>query len=122
MPTTNFSVRIDDNLRDEATKILAGYGLSPTQAIKLFLNQVVATRKVPLSFDFQAAQENRKISPKLARAIAELENDDLVVHHTLSANGERLLRESIADFENGNYTELSDLNQLKQLAMEQIHD
>lgn len=121
MPTSNFSIRIDDNLRDEATKILAGYGLSPTQAIKLFLNQVVATRKVPLSFDFQAAQENRKISPKLARAIAELENDDLV-NHTLSANGERLLRESIADFENGNYTELSDLNQLKQLAMGQTHD
>lgn len=77
MPTTNFSVRIDENLRDEATQILAGYGLSPTQAIKLFFNQVVATRKVPLSFDFQAAPDNCKISPKLARAIAELENDDL---------------------------------------------
>lgn len=83
MPTTNFSVRIDDNLRDEATKILAGYGLSPTQAIKLFFNQVVATRKVPLSFDFQAAQENRKISPKLARAIAELENDNLATYDSV---------------------------------------
>ena len=83
MPTSNFSIRIDDNLRDEATKILAGYGLSPTQAIKLFLNQVVATRKVPLSFDFQAAQENHKISPKLARAIAELENDDLATYDSV---------------------------------------
>lgn len=56
----NFNVRIDENLRAEATQILAGYGLSPTQAVKLFFNQVVATHKVPLPFDFQAYEPNAR--------------------------------------------------------------
>lgn len=56
MTSSNFNVRIDDDLRAEATQILASYGLSPTQAIKLFFNQVVATRKVPLSFDYHATE------------------------------------------------------------------
>lgn len=54
MTTSNFNVRLDDNLRTEATQILASYGLSPAQAVKLFFNQVVATGKIPLSFDYQA--------------------------------------------------------------------
>lgn len=54
MGSSNFNVRLDDNLKAEATQVLAGYGLSPTQAIKLFFNQIAVTRKVPLSFDFQA--------------------------------------------------------------------
>lgn len=57
MTTSNFNVRLDENLKIEATQILAGYGLSPAQAVKLFFNQVVATQKVPLSFDFQAKDE-----------------------------------------------------------------
>lgn len=84
MTTSNFNVRLDDNLRAEATQILAGYGLSPTQAIKLFFNQVVATKKVPLSFDYQADIE-KKPSAKLLRAIAELENDDVPTYDNVEA-------------------------------------
>ncbi len=47
---------------------------------------------------------------------------DLAETRTLSVNGKHLLQESIADFDNGNYTKLSNLNQLKQLAMEQIEE
>lgn len=82
MGSSNFNVRLDDNLRTEATQILAGYGLSPTQAIKLFFNQVVATRKVPLSFDFQAEEQP---SAKLLRAISELENGETKQYSSLDA-------------------------------------
>lgn len=56
MTSSNLSIRLDDTLRNEATAILAEYGLSPSQAIKLFFNQVVATKKVPLSFDWRATE------------------------------------------------------------------
>lgn len=84
MTTTNLNVRIDENLRNQVTQVLASYGLSPNQAIKLFFNQVVSTGKVPLSFDWADTTP-----PKL------------------SENGERLLRESVAEFENGEYTRTS---------------
>ena len=53
MPTSTFNVRLDDELRTQATQIFEGYGLSPTQAIKLFFNQVVATKSIPLNFDYK---------------------------------------------------------------------
>mgnify|MGYP002872344265 FL=1 len=70
MATTNFNVRLDEHLRTEATQILANYGLLPTQAIKLFFNQVVATHKIPLSFDCHAAE--KQLTAKLLSAISEL--------------------------------------------------
>lgn len=81
MTTINFNVRIDENLRAEATQILASYGLSPTQAIKLFFNQVVATGKVPLSFDYQATE--KQPTAKLLAAIAELENGETTTYESL---------------------------------------
>ncbi|MFB6348927.1 type II toxin-antitoxin system RelB/DinJ family antitoxin [Moraxella sp. ZJ142] len=79
MASSNLNIRIDDNLRIEATQVLADYGLSPTQAIKLFFNQVVATRKVPLSFDYQAYQPNAKT----IAAMRELDNGGGTVYDNL---------------------------------------
>ncbi len=56
MATSNFNVRLDSELRSQATQILADYGLSPTQAVKLFFNQIVHTQKVPLRFDYNAKE------------------------------------------------------------------
>ncbi|MBQ9601557.1 MAG: type II toxin-antitoxin system RelB/DinJ family antitoxin [Neisseriaceae bacterium] len=81
MTTTNISIRLDENLRAEATQILADYGLSPTQAIKLFFNQIVSTRKVPLSFDYQATE--KKPTAKLLNAIAELENGETTTYESI---------------------------------------
>lgn len=81
MATSNFNIRLDDDLRVKATQIFAGYGLTPTQAIKLFLNQVVATHKVPLSFDYQTAEKQPTV--KLLNAIAELENGETTTYESL---------------------------------------
>ncbi len=56
MATSNFNVRLDTELRSQATQILADYGLSPTQAVKLFFNQIVHTQKVPLRFDYNTKE------------------------------------------------------------------
>ncbi len=57
MATTNYNIRIDQNLRDRAFSVFESYGLAPAQAIKLFLNQVADTRTVPLSFTHNAHSE-----------------------------------------------------------------
>lgn len=91
MATSNLNIRIDDNLKSQAKAILDGYGISPSQAVKMFFLELVATRQFPLSLNHQAS----------------LPADHQKATHTLSANGERLLRESIEDFQNGEYELMS---------------
>ncbi len=79
MSYTNFNMRLDDNLRASAYPVLEQYGLTPSQAVQMFFHQIGQTGKIPLSFDWRK-------SPNL------------------SANGEKLLNESIQDIENGDYT------------------
>lgn len=81
MSYTNFNMRLDNNLRGRAYPILEQYGLTPSQAVRMFFNQIAETGKVPLSFDWA--------SKPMA----------------LNENGKRLLAESIADIKNGYYTE-----------------
>ncbi len=50
----NFNMRLEPDLKAEATNVFNSYGLTMTQALKLFLNEVVQTKKVPLSFDYNA--------------------------------------------------------------------
>lgn len=54
MTTINYNLRLEKELRDNAFAVLESYGLTPSQAIKLFLTQVAQTNAVPLSFDYQA--------------------------------------------------------------------
>ena len=53
MTTTNYNIRLDQDLKDRSFSVLESYGLTPSQAIKLFLHQVAETNTVPLSFDYQ---------------------------------------------------------------------
>lgn len=54
MTTVNYNMRIDKDLKEKAFSVLESYGLTPSQAIKLFLNQVADTKTVPISFDYQS--------------------------------------------------------------------
>lgn len=60
MTTTNFNIRLDKELRDRAFPVFERYGLSASQAFKLFLNQVAETNQIPLSFDYAATIPNEK--------------------------------------------------------------
>ena len=77
MGYTNFNIRLDDELRSRAYPVLAQYGLTPSQAVRMFFNQIGQTGEVPLSFNWG---------------------------NKLSANGESLLRESLADIEQGRFS------------------
>lgn len=58
MKTSNFNIVIDNGLRSQATEILAGYGLSPSQAVNLFFDQIVATRSLPWQTQTEAIIPN----------------------------------------------------------------
>lgn len=67
MSATNYNVRLDQDLKDRAFAVIESYGLTPPQAIRLFLNQIADTNTVPLSFDYQS-----KINAQTLAAIAEI--------------------------------------------------
>lgn len=52
MSTTNFNMRFDIDTKKQLDKVLAEYGLTTPQVFKLLANQIINTRKVPLSFDW----------------------------------------------------------------------
>ena len=70
MTKTNYNVRLDQDLKDRAFSIIESYGLTPSQAIRLFLNQIADTNTIPLSFDYQP-----KLNAQTIAAIAEVAND-----------------------------------------------
>ena len=67
MTTTNYNIRLDQDLKDRSFSVLESYGLTPSQAIRLFLNQVADTNTGPLSFDYQP-----KLNAQTLAAIAEV--------------------------------------------------
>ena len=52
MSPVNFNMRLEAELKEQVTPILEDYGLAMPQAFKLFLNQIVKTKAIPLSFDY----------------------------------------------------------------------
>lgn len=69
MPSVNYNIRIDKELRDEAFSVLDKYGLSPSQAFRLFLTQIAGTGVVPLSFDYAPKVIDYEHNPTTMQAI-----------------------------------------------------
>lgn len=63
LKTTDVRCRIDEDLKARATEVLSACGLSVSDALRLFLRQVVATQGLPF--------EVRVPSRKTARAMVE---------------------------------------------------
>lgn len=52
--TVNFNMRIEKELKEQTSQIFEGYGMTTAQAVRMFLVNVAKTKKIPLSFDYQA--------------------------------------------------------------------
>lgn len=76
MPTSNLNIRIDEDLKNQAKAILEGYGISPSQAVKMLFLELVATRKFPLNLSYQAdyPPSNHQPNHQTILAMQELEN------------------------------------------------
>ena len=53
----NVNVRIDDEIKREAERILAKIGLNPTTAITLFYNQIIRTNSIPFELKIDEPNE-----------------------------------------------------------------
>lgn len=76
---TNFNLRLDDRLKAQSFDIIEGYGMTPSQFMRLVLKQVVDTGSLPLTFERRERRE-RVPTDKLLRAIAEVERGELVTY------------------------------------------
>ena len=49
--TTNFNLRLDENLKAQAFGVIESFGMTPSQFMRLILKQVADTGSLPLSFE-----------------------------------------------------------------------
>lgn len=76
MTATNFNMRIDSETKEQFIAVLADYGLTMPQAIKLFANQVIKTKQVPLSFDWATDQPNQVTQQAMQKALDRTDFSD----------------------------------------------
>jgi len=60
--TTNLSIRIDRNLKNEADQVFNLLGMSMTTAITIFVRQAVRQKKIPFEITLHQEQESTDIS------------------------------------------------------------
>ena len=89
--TSSVFARVEPDIKEQAEQVLDELGIPMSNAIGLFLKQVVLQRGIPFEM---------KLPAKKPTALGTLSNAQL--------NEE--LNRGIADFENGNYTTSEDLS------------
>lgn len=68
---TSYTFRLDEQLKQEAFSVFKSYGLTPAQAIKMMLQQVVRTKSIPVQFDYQPNAETAEAIRELTAGEAE---------------------------------------------------
>jgi len=53
MAASTLTIRLDSNLKKEATRIVEHYGLDLSTVTRAFYTQIVNTNAIPLSFDYE---------------------------------------------------------------------
>jgi DNA-damage-inducible protein J len=69
--TTNLSIRIDRNLKEEADSIFSALGMNLTTAITVFVRQAVRQKKIP--FEISLDEESSRHGVTMSEAIAASE-------------------------------------------------
>ena len=67
--TTNLSIRIDRDLKDEADQMFNALGMNLTTAITVFVKQAVRQKKIP--FEIALSDESRVVTLRDAMAASE---------------------------------------------------
>lgn len=80
MTTANYNIRLDEELKAKSFAVIERFGLSPAQAIRLFLKQTAETNKIPLTFDYEP-----EITPSTGtlESIAQMQNGDYQVFESV---------------------------------------
>lgn len=65
--TKMIHVRVDDDLREEASAVLETFGMSMSDAVRIFLHRVAATQSFPL--ELKVPNEETRAALEEARAM-----------------------------------------------------
>ena len=68
MPSSTLTIRIDSDLKEDASKVIEHYGLDLSSAVRVFLTQIVNTNTIPVAFNYEQPNEES------LRAIQETEH------------------------------------------------
>lgn len=52
-----YSFRVPEEIKNQAFEVIKNYGLTPTQAINMFLREIAQTHTLPLRLDYQPKPE-----------------------------------------------------------------
>lgn len=86
---TSYTFRLDAELKQQAFAVFASYGLNPAQAIKMFLQQVVATNSIPVQLNYQPNKTT-------IRAMQDALNGDVESYQVNSAEEMQALMQQLA--------------------------
>lgn len=84
MTTANYNIRLDDNLKTQAFAVIERFGLSPAQAIRLFLTQIAETNKIPLSFDYEREEKTLTPSKTTLESIEQMQRGEFKTFDNLA--------------------------------------
>ena len=62
MAASTLTIRLDSNLKDEASRVVEHYGLDISTAMRAFLTQIVNTNAIPLSLVYEQPNEESLIA------------------------------------------------------------
>lgn len=69
--TETIHIRVDSDLKENASYLLEQLGISTSEAIKMFLNQVVLTRGLPFDVKLPKYNEETELAMKEARKLSK---------------------------------------------------
>ncbi|MDR1539275.1 MAG: type II toxin-antitoxin system RelB/DinJ family antitoxin [Clostridiales bacterium] len=69
--TTNLSIRLDRELKEEADQVFGALGMSLTTAITVFVRQAVRQKKIPFEIALTTNGESRTAAMRDAMAASE---------------------------------------------------
>jgi DNA-damage-inducible protein J len=69
--TTNLSIRIDRDLKNEADRMFNALGMNLTTAITVFVRQSVRQKKIPFEITLSPDNESRGVNMREAKAAVE---------------------------------------------------
>ena len=71
MSDVTYNFRLEKTIRDRAFAVIRSQGMTPSQALRMFLTQTAENNQIPLSLNYE-----RKFSASTLEAINELQNND----------------------------------------------
>ena len=82
---TSITVRMDDEVKSQATSVVEALGLDLPTAIRMFAKQIATTRSVPLSLRLEDTDSGEGYLRKLRDSIAAAERGEYIQHDLIEA-------------------------------------